>query len=125
MLGFINAEMEKIAVPYDFGEWSRPVQYPYWVGELTEEPPDTEDGKEEATVILTGTNRGDYATLEAQKNKIKKHFSPITGLRGEVEGGVIAAFYDGAFTVPTGVEGIKRIEVHLKIKLWKGDQSNE
>lgn len=121
MLNFISSEMEKIAVPYAFGEWKEPGKYPYWTGELTEEPPDTEDGKEEATVILTGFNRGDYATLEAQKNKIKKHFSPIVGLQGEVEGGVIAVFYDGCFPVPTGEMGLKRIEVHLKIKLWKGE----
>lgn len=121
MLGFINTELEKIAVRYAFGEWTGPARYPYWVGELTEEPTYTEDGMEEATVILTGFNRGDYTTLEAEKNKIKKHFSPVVGLQGDVEGGAVVAFYDGSFPVPTGEEGIKRIEVHLKIKLWKGD----
>ena len=120
-LGFINDQMGVIAVPYEFGEWTSDVIYPYFVGEITEDPPSTEDGAEQSTLILTGFNRGKYIALEAAKEKIKKHFHPIFGLRGDTGSGSIAVFFDGAFPVPSGEADLKKIEIHLKIKEWKGD----
>lgn len=119
--GFINAQLESIAIPYEFGEWSSRVVYPYFVGEMTEEPPVTEDGAEESTLILTGFHRGRLIALEQAKETIKRHFHPIYGCRGDTDSGAIAVFFDGAFYVPTGEAGLKRIEIHLKIKEWKGD----
>lgn len=118
---FIDKQMTVIAVPYQFGEWSSDVKYPYFVGEITEEPITTEDGAEESTLILTGWNRGKYIVLEEAKKKIKKHFPIIEGLRAETDSGAIAVFFDGAFPVPSGEGDLKKIEIHLKIKEWKGD----
>lgn len=120
-LKFINNQLGEIAVPYEFGEWTSEVQYPYWVGEITEEPPNTEDGAEESTLILTGSHRGNYIDLEKDKDKIKRHFHPIHGLRAKTGSGSIAVFFDGAFYVPTGEADLKRIQINLKIKEWKGD----
>ena len=72
-LGFISEQMAVIAVPYKFGEWTSAVEYPYFVGEITEEPLTTEDGAEESTLILTGWNRGKYIDLETAKKKISKN----------------------------------------------------
>lgn len=118
---FINEQLDVISVLYELGEWTSKVQYPYWVGEITEEPVTTEDGAEESTLILTGFNRGAYLALEREKEKIKKHFHPIYGLRGATDSGTIAVFFDGSFPVPTGEAELKRMEIHLKIKEWKGD----
>lgn len=120
-LKFINEQMGVIAVPYELGEWTSAVTYPYFTGEFTDEPITTEDGAEQSTLILTGFNRGKYIVLEQEKKKIKKHFHPIFGLRGDTDSGSIAVFFDVAFPVPTGEAGLKRIEIHLKIKEWKGD----
>lgn len=120
-LKFINDQMDKIAVSYEFGEWTSPVQYPYWVGEITEEPTTTEDGYEKSTMILSGFHRGGYFELETDKAKIKKHFHPIYGLRAKTDSGSIAVFFDGAFYVPTGEADLKRIQINLKIQEWKGD----
>lgn len=119
--GFINQEMAVIAVNYELGEWTSEIQYPYFVGEFTEEPITTEDGAEESTLILSGFNRGKYIALEEAKKKIKKHFPAIEGLRASTDSGAIAVFFDGAFPIPTGEHGFKRIEIRLKIKEWKGD----
>ena len=120
-LQFINEQMEAISVPYEFGEWTSKVTYPYFVGEISEEPPTSEDGAEESTLILTGWNRGSYIALEDIKAKIKKHFNPICGLMGETESGAIIVFYDGAFNIPTGEESsLKKMQINLKIKEWKG-----
>lgn len=119
--GFIGEQMGVIEVPYELGEWTSKVVYPYFTGEIIEDPPNTEDGAEESTLILNGFSRGKYIDLEAAKEKIKKHFHPIHGLRGNTDSGSIAVFFDGAFPVQTGEAGLKRIQINLKIKEWKGD----
>ena len=118
-LGFISGQFDKIGIPYLFLEAPASSQYPYFVGEITEEPTATEDGYEEATLLVTGFHRGNAATLEACKEKIKKHFHPITGLHGQTDNGRIVVFYDGAFYIPTGESELKRIQINLKIKEWK------
>lgn len=119
-LKFINDQLGSIGIPYEFGQWSSGITYPYYVGEITEEPVTTEDGLEESTFILTGFNRGNMIDLERGKNRIKKHFDPIYGLRGETDSGAIAAFFDGSFYVPSGEAELKTIQINLKIKEWKG-----
>lgn len=120
-LKFINEQMAALSIPYEFGEWTSDVPDFYFVGEITEEPIMTEDGAQESTLILTGFCRGKYLAMEKKKDEIKRHFSPIFGLRGKTDSGSIAVFFDGAFYVPTGEADLKRIQINLKIKEWKGD----
>ena len=119
-LKFINEQLTAIDVPYEFGEWSSAVKYPYFTGEITEEPISTEDGLEQSTLLLNGFHRGKYVDLEEIKAKIKKRFHPIHGLRGQTDSGSIAVFYGGAFFVPTNEADLKRIQINLIIKEWKG-----
>lgn len=118
-LKFINEQMSAIGVPYELNEWTSEIQYPYFVGELTEDPTTTEDGLEEATMLLTGFHRGDYIDLETVKEKIKSHFHTIHGLRGSTASGRIVVLYEGAFPIPTGEADLKKIQINLKIKEWK------
>lgn len=119
-LGYINEQMNILSVPYEFGQWTSKVSYPYFVGEITEEPITTEDGFEQSTLLLTGFHRGTFEDLLTVKEKIKKHFDPIDGLRGSTQSGAIAVFYDGFFFVPTGEADLKKIQINLTIKEWKG-----
>ena len=118
-LKFISEQMDILAVPYEFGEWASDIKYPYFVGEITEEEPTTEDGLEQSTMLLNGFCRGKYIDLETIKEKIKSHFSPIYGLSGQTDSGAIVVFYAGAFYVPTGEDDLKRIQINLQIKEWK------
>lgn len=123
-LKFINEQMDILSVPYEFGEWTSEVQYPYFTGETSEEPPTTEDGYESSTFILNGFNRGKEGVilgLEEIKAKIRKHFHPIDGLCATTESGTIVVYYGGAFPVPTNEADLKRIQINLIIKEWKGD----
>lgn len=120
-LKYIKEQLNLLAIPYEFGEWTSDVTYPYYVGEITEDPSMTEDGAEESTLILTGFNRGNLIDLMVGKEKIKRHFHPIHGLRGDTSGGAIAVFYDGFFAISTGEAQLKKIQINLKIKQWKGD----
>ena len=82
------------------------------------------DGYEKSTFTLNGFMRGSEGCLlklEEIKAKIKKHFHPICGMRGTTESGAITVFYGGAFYVPTNEAELKRIQINLIIKEWKGD----
>ena len=121
-LKFISEQMAAIGVPYEFGEWSADIiKYPYFVGEITEEEPTTEDGLEQSVMLLNGFHRGSYADLLMHLEKIKRRFNSVYGLRAETENGAIAVFYAGSSYIPTGEAQLKRIQINLKIKKWKGE----
>ena len=116
--------MDFLAIPYEFGEWTSDVKYPYVVGEMTETEPDTEDGKEQYEFILTVWHRASenpYMSIEEIKNKIKKHFHQTHGKRSQIGDTVIVGFYGGAFYVPTGEADLKKLQINLTIKQWKGE----
>ena len=119
-LGIANEEMNNIDVPYAFARWTSPVGDRYWVGEYSETPADTEDGYEESTLILTGTTKNSWAVLMQDRDKIKDHFPNIYGLRKITDEGAVVIFYENSFPVPTGDANLKRIQVNLRIKAWKG-----
>jgi hypothetical protein len=119
-LKFINAQMTDIAVPYEFGEWTSDVTYPYFVGEFMEDPIETEDGSEESTLLLTGFNRGSMTDLLRVKERIRRHFPPLYGLRAQTDSGAIAVYYENSTYIPTGEAELKRLQINLKIKEWKG-----
>ena len=119
-LKFINEQMDLISVPYEFGEWSSRIVYPYGIGEITEDPITTEDGAEQSTLLLTFFNRGKMIDLLSIKERIKSHFPPIYGLRGQTDSGSIAVFFDGFFPIPSGEAELKKIQINLKIYEWKG-----
>lgn len=120
-LQFVKEQMSVLKLPYEFMEWTADDIPPvYWVGEFTETPTTTEDGSEESTMILTGTTRGKWFDLLTQADTIKRHFDPIGGLRSDTENGVIIVFFSHSLPVPTGEADLKRLQVNLTIKQWKG-----
>lgn len=119
-LGLANNELNSIGVPYEFMLWTSSVEDRYWVGEYAETPTDTEDGYEEGTLILTGTTRGSWLVLMEDRVKIKDHFPKEGGLRIPTDNGVVVFFYENSFPVPTGEADLKRIQINLHIKSWKG-----
>ena len=121
-LKFIDDEMTLIEVPYEFGQWSSKITYPYFVGEQpSPEEYTAEDGSEQSTILVTGFHRGKLIDLIKIKDKIKSHFSPIHGLRSKTDSGSIAVFFNGFFVVPTGDPELKKIQINLKIIEMKGD----
>ena len=121
-LKFISDQMSALGINYEFNEWTSDVVYPYFVGdEFREDEPLTEDGAETSTMLLVGFHRGSYMVLEEAKNKIKKLFNPIDGARTVTDSGAIAVFFAGAFNIPSGEADLKKIQITLKIKEWKGE----
>lgn len=119
-LGIANEKLHKIGVPYEFMRWTSSVEDRYWVGEYTETPSNTEDGYEEGTLILTGTTKDYWAVLMQDRANIKDQFPSASGLRVPTANGVVVFFYDNSFPVDTGEADLKRIQINIHIKMWKG-----
>ena len=122
ILGVIKDEMNIIDVPYAFMRWtSSTTPERYWIGEYTQTTTETEDGYEEYNILLTGTTKNSWREMLQDVAKIKEHFSPIGGLPKRTDKGVVVVYYDNSFPVPTGEADLKRIQVNLRIKAWKGN----
>lgn len=119
MLGVTGAELQKI-IPYEFMRWTSDRKDTYFVGEYAEIATDTEDGYGEYTLMVTGTTVESWLVLERYRAKIEDHFPKIGGLRVTTEKGVVVIFYENTFPVDTGDANLKRIQVNLHIKTWKG-----
>lgn len=122
VLNFMNTELERAGVPYEFLEWTQKVTYPYFVGEYNEFEPTSESGEEDKTFILTGFCRGKDARLmlERMRAKIKKAFPAQDGKIATLDSGsAVAIFYANAFYIQTGEAELSKIQINLTIKLWK------
>lgn len=119
-LGIVKDELKNIGVPYEFMMWTSEVNDRYWVGEYLETPTDTEDGSKEYTLILTGTTRKSWMELMNDRAKIEDHFPEIGGLRKTTGSAAVVFFYGNSSPVPTGEEDLKRMQINLHIKVWKG-----
>ena len=118
-LEFIKTSLINAGINYEFGEWtSNTVPSPYFVGEYEEIEPETEDGLQEISFLLTGFTRGTWLELEQAKTTIEKLFSETVGKTAILDNAGVAIFYDRALIVPTGDAELKRIEIRLTIKEW-------
>lgn len=120
-LKFVSDGMEAIGFEYDFETFKKkPIVYPYFVGQYTEQEPRTEDGLQESTFMLTGFHRGEWLDLEDAKEKIEKYFNKVSGRRIITDdGSAVVIFYAGALVVPTGDDDLKSIQINLHVKEWK------
>lgn len=118
-LGYINDCMESLSIPYEFIQWTKDLSFPYFVGEYTEIESIDEGGLEQGTLILTGTTDKSYLTLESIKEQLKDFF-PSDGRTAILESGSgIAVSFSTAFPVPTGEQGLNRMQINLNIKEWR------
>lgn len=120
LLNFVQNKMNELNIPYEFENWTAPVQYPYFVGSLTEFEDDREDGLEEKTLIITGTTTGDWLELIEVQETLKNAFPPVGGYRAILDSGSgVVLFYATALPIPTGEADLKRIEIRVTVKFWK------
>lgn len=120
MLEVLNKEFESLGLNYEFQRMTKtPIVYPYWVGDYTEPESISEDGMEEPTFLLTGFTRGSFEQLEKEKNIIKDYFKHGISVITE-QGEAVVIFYAGCLPIPLEDEELKKIQINLSIKIWKG-----
>lgn len=118
-LNYLNTCFESLSIPYEFMQWTKDLSFPFFVGEYTEVEPLDEDGREEGTLILTGTSNQSYLSLESIKESLKEYFPSVGRTAILNSGSGIAVSFSTAFPVPTGEQGLFRIQINLKIKEWR------
>ncbi len=120
ILAYMNEQLTALSVPYEFGEWTQDIQYPYFVGSYEPITPLDEDGKVGGTFILDGfTRHSTWMELYSVAETIKSNFPPVGGKRAVLsDGSGIAVFYDTERPVPTGDEGLRKLEIRLTVKHW-------
>ena len=121
VLNLVSNAMSFLGIEYGFAEYTKkPVVYPYFVGEYTENEAINEDGLQESKFLLTGFHRGTWLELEDAKEKLENYFNQVSGKTVITDNGsAVAVFYGSSLIVPTGDAELKSIQVNLIIKEWK------
>lgn len=117
ILGLVAEQLDQIGVPYEFGEWTGAVTYPYFVGSFNETEHRLEDGYTGGTFTLDGWARGAKLPLAEANDKIKKTFED---LRAVQDGTAFFITFGNSLMLPTGEEDLFRITITLNTNEWKG-----
>lgn len=118
VLGFLAKHLEEIGIPYEFGEWTSEVTYPYFVGSFSEIEQRFEDAYTGGTFTVDGWMRGSKLPLIEASDKIKERFRDLRAVTGDTA--LFAAFQNSSF-IPTGEEDLFRITINIETKEWKGE----
>ena len=138
LLTYISERMEEINIPYSYGVWQDTVTYPYFVGNYDETEYRYEDNYSGGTFTLNGWARGSSAMMQLKSaaDRIKDAFQnkiecvedswkwdPFYFPYGKVEDTASAYFirYGGTQSIPSGEEGLYRIQITLFVNEWKGE----
>lgn len=122
-LDIVSDAMTELGVEYGFGIYfgnaNGEIVYPYFVGEYTESSPLNEDGRQEATFMLTGFHRGTWDDLETAKAKIENYFNRVSGKTVMADdGSAVAIFYENALVIPKEDADLKSIQINLSVQEW-------
>ena len=113
VLKIINNEMQNLNIPYTYDGWDKELELPQFIGELSEVPTLDEDGLSEYTFILTGyAVKEDVDYLCSVAKRLKLRYKPSCIVDG------IAIIYNNVIPVETNADGLKQIQITLKIKEW-------
>lgn len=118
LLGFINEKLTEAGIPYEFGEWTTDVSYPYFVGSYTETDYSYEDNHATGAFTLDGWSRGSKIELVEHSDKVKAVFTDLFEVRGD---STFFIRYGGAMLVPTGEKDLYKITITLFCNEWKGE----
>ena len=118
MLSFISEKLDQIGIPYEFGEWTQEVSYPYFVGSFNEIEYRFEDGYTGGIFTLDGWARGSKISLAEANDKIREAFGDLRAVQNET---AFFVRYGNSMMVPTGEEDLYRITITLNTSEWKGE----
>ncbi len=118
LLSFIGGKLEEAGIPYEYGEWTQAVSYPYFVGSFMESDYRFEDGCTVGTFTLDGWSRGAKVVLAEASDRIKAVFQNLQQIQGN---SLFYVRFGGSLPVPTGEEGLFKVTITLFTYEWKGE----
>lgn len=111
------AEMRALNLNYAFMEWKGETVYPYFTGEYYENSYTFEDNSTGGEILLEGWTRGEWAELYRISGAIKERFSNFTKIYKNI---AVSITFINAAPVRTGDIELKKIQIRLATKSWKG-----
>lgn len=118
VLNVINEEMKKLGIDYYYlTNTSESVTYPYVTGEYYESGYTFEDGSTEANLLLEAWTRGSNLDLVRLNDDIKEYFKDFRTIK---DGCAIHISYASNYPRRTNDINLKKIEINLDIRYWKG-----
>lgn len=118
LIGFIGRKLEEAAIPYEYGEWTRQVSYPYFVGSFVESDYRFEDGCTVGTFTLDGWSRGSKIELVEVSDRIKDIFRDLQEIQGN---SLFYVRFGGSLPAPAGEDDLFKITITLFTHEWKGE----
>lgn len=122
-LAYINSRLKDAGLNYHFGRYDfgdGSPEYPYHVGEYSEEDAVNEDGGQQTTLTIHTWARGANAALalEQEKAKIRALFPPVGGDRAILDGSGVVVTYGRSQYIPTGDNELKRLDTTINVNEW-------
>ena len=117
VLNVISEQLEKLNIPYEFGEWTEEISYPYFVGSFTETEHRQEDGYTGGIFTLDGWSRESKMSLMEVGDILKQEFDDFIVVQN---GAAFFITFGNSRSVPTGEEDLYRITITLNTNEWKG-----
>lgn len=117
MLSYINSVLSEI-IPYEYGEWTEEVSYPYFVGTFDESDFRYEDNRSTGTFTIDGWTRESKYSLLTIAEVIKETFNDLQIVQNNL---LFFISYSGAQIVPSGEEDLHHIVITLNTSEWKGE----
>lgn len=118
ILDFIGDRLQETGIPYEFGEWTATVAYPYFVGSFDETEHRYEDNYTAGTFTLDGWSRGSKITLMEAADKVKEVFSDLQAVE---DGRTFFIEYGDALSAPSGEQDLFHVTITLYTHEWKGE----
>ena len=117
MLAFIADKMKAAGIPYEFGEWSSPLSYPYCVGSYRADEHRYEDGCTTGVLTVDIWSRESKLSAVRTADRIAAAFEDLQEVRDDL---LFFVHFTGSETIPSGEMGLFRVEVSLSVSMWKG-----
>ncbi len=118
LMDFIGRKLGEAAIPYEYGEWTQEISYPYFVGSFLESDHRYEDGRTAGTFTLDGWSRGSKIMLLEASDRIKEIFQDCQEVQ---DARFFYVRFGGSRIVPTGEAELFKITITLFTYEWKGE----
>lgn len=121
ILKIINEQMKALSIEYYYLYNNAPkVVYPYVTGEFTQAGYSYEDNSNNGDMLLECWNRGSQQNLINLHQTIKEHFRDLRVVKNNI---VAHIAYNSAYPVRTNDADLFKMEIHLDITYWEGEQN--
>lgn len=118
ILEILNREMDNLNINYSFMRYVCDIpQYPYFVGEYTENDFNPEDQLTSGDINIEGWSRNSLTELLTIMDTMKTHFSEYSTVK---KGYAVMINYENGEVIDSGEADLYKVSIRLSFREWKG-----